>query len=55
MCVIASTESEEPLDRLANIQAAVECAREFAQGEDGTKAWQDHKAGKFRIEPAAAE
>lgn len=55
MCVIDATEAEDPIQRLANIHAAVACAREFAEGGDGTKAWQDHKAGKFHIEPAAAE
>lgn len=55
MCAINATESEDPMDRLANIQAAIACAREFAEGGDGTKAWQDHKAGKFHLEPAAAE
>lgn len=55
MCVIESTGDEDPMQRLANIAAAVACAREFAEGQDGTQAWKDHKAGKFRIEPAAAE
>ena len=55
MCAICATHSEEPMDRLANIAAAIACAREFAEGGDGTKAWQDHKAGKFHMEPAAAE
>ncbi len=55
ICAIHSTDAEDPIQRLANIQAAIQCAREFADGEDGTKAWEDHKAGKFHIEPAAAE
>lgn len=55
MCAIAATEHDDPIQRLANIQAAIACAREFADGEDGTQAWKDHKAGKFHIEPAAAE
>jgi hypothetical protein len=55
MSVMVSTDAEDPIDRLSNIQAAIECAREFAMGGDGTQAWKDHAAGKFRIEPAAAE
>lgn len=55
MCAMLCTDSENPLQRLANIQAAIACARDFAEGGDGTQAWADLKAGKFNIEPAAAE
>jgi len=47
MAVIMATESDDPGTRLSNIGAAIECAREFALGGDGSQAWKDHAAGKF--------
>lgn len=55
MAVLLATEASHPMVRLANIRAAVACAREFGLGGDGNQAWKDLAAGKFAPEPAMAQ
>lgn len=52
MAVMLAIDSEDAFVRLANARAAIECAREFAQGGDGKQAWKDHAEGKFQVNPA---
>lgn len=39
--VLQATRSDDPLHRAANIRCALDSALEFADGDDGTKAWKE--------------
>jgi len=47
MAVLLAAEAEDPATRISNLRAAIECAREFALGGDGSQTWADHTQGKF--------
>lgn len=44
MAVMLATADEDAFERLANMRAALESARDFATGGDGTRAWEKRAA-----------
>jgi len=54
MAVLLAAEAQDPATRISNLRAAIECAREFALGGDGSQAWKDHAQGKFTPDFAQA-
>lgn len=55
MAVMLATADEDAFERLANMRAALESARDFATGGEGTAAWEKRKAERRERSTAEVE